>query len=276
VKISYAIHSSDSSSLYLDFWPIVSEIWFKKFNVQPILIYIDHDLDKFIDESYGKVVRIKPIENQPIHLQNQIVRFWFPIKFQNEVSIISDIDMLPISNEYFIHQIMNLHLDNYIHLNPCVESYGRLPACYHLANGAKFQEILEIDNDWVTFYFKVLKEGSIICEKNSLPIWFCDEAYTSSKVLNHKNLGKIKLIQRKEGQNGYRIDRTNWLYNKWLLDYDYYFDLHSIRPLKDFKQEIYKIKNRILISKKRKPFKLEVGFFHFLWLIFRKIKRQSN
>lgn len=271
MKISYAIHSSDSSSLYLDFWPIVSEIWKQKFNVTPILIYIDNDLDKIIDETYGKVIRLKPIENQPIHLQNQIVRFWFPIKYQNEVSIISDIDMLPISNEYFTKQIENLDSKNYIHINPCVETYGRLPACYHIAKGEIFKKVLEIEEDWNKFYFKVLNEGSIICNNNNLPIWFCDESYTSSKVLAKTHTEIIKLISRENGQNGFRIDRSNWFYNKWLLNFDYYYDLHSLRPLKDYKNEINEIKDLIINSKKRKPYKIEFLFFDYLTRVINKI-----
>ena len=272
MKISYAIHSSDSSSLYLDFWPIVSEIWKEKFNVTPILIYIDNDLDKIIDETYGKVIRLKPIENQPIHLQNQIVRFWFPIKYQNEVSIISDIDMLPISNEYFTKQIEKFDSKNYIHINPCVETYGRLPACYHIAKGEIFKEVLEIEEDWNKFYFKVLNEGSIICNNNNLPIWFCDESYTSTKVLGKTHTEIIKLISRENGQNGFRIDRSNWFYNKWLLNFDYYYDLHSLRPLKDYKNEINEIKNLIINSKKRKPYKIEFLIFDYLIRIINKIK----
>ena len=245
MKISYAILSSDSSSLYLDFWPIVSEIWFKKFGIQPILIFIDNDLDKIIDETYGKVFKIKPIEDQPLHLQNQIVRFWFPIHFENEVSIISDIDMLPISLEYFNHQIANRDNDSYLHLNPCIDTYGRLPACYHVASGKLFKNILEIEEDWISFYFKVLNKGTIICKNDNLPIWFCDEAYTSNKVISKLNEYKISLLKRNGGQNGYRIDRANWKYNQWLLNYDYYYDLHSVRPLNDHKKEILEIKNSI-------------------------------
>lgn len=269
MKISYAIHSSDSSSLYLDFWPIVSEIWAKRFGITPILIYIDNDTNKIIDETYGKVYRISPIENQPINLQNQIVRFWFPIKFKDEVSIISDIDMLPLSSEYFIEQVSKLNYENYIHLNPCIEDYGRLPVCYHIATGQKFQKVLEIENDWEEFYFKVIKEGYLICKKNNLPNWFCDESYTSNKVLNYSNLNDIKLIYRKGGQNGYRIDRSNWHYNKWLLNYDYYFDLHSLRPFNDNKIEIQNIKKMILKSKKRKPYSFEIIIFRLFSKFFK-------
>ena len=47
MKIKYAIMSSDSNPLYLDFWPIVSKVWKEKFDIEPILYYIDenHDID---------------------------------------------------------------------------------------------------------------------------------------------------------------------------------------------------------------------------------------
>ncbi len=48
--------SSDSNSLYLDFWPIVSKIWKKKFNITPILYYIDENHNIEISEEFGKVI----------------------------------------------------------------------------------------------------------------------------------------------------------------------------------------------------------------------------
>ena len=251
MKIKYSIHASDSNSLYLDFWPIVSEIWVKKFNITPILIYIDNGEDSLLATKYeyGVVYKVKAIKEFPIHLQTQIIRFWYTSLFPDDVSIISDIDMLPMSMDYFINSIRPYDENSYIHLNSCVEIYGRLPACYHVAKGSQFKKVLEIEEDWNVFFKKVLHEGDIECKINNLPIWHSDECYTSKKVL-HDKTSKVILLKRKEN---HRIDRSYWVYDKSFINYDYYLDAHSIRPYSENKQEIEFLKNKIINSKNKKP-----------------------
>jgi hypothetical protein len=252
MKIDYAIHSSDSNKLYLDFWPIVSEIWLKKFSIIPILVYIDAE-EKNIDETYGIVINMKPIKGIPIHSQAQIVRFWVTSLYPEKVSIISDIDMIPLSIDYFHNSIKLLNDYNYIHLNPCIESYGRLPACYHVAKGNVFKEVLEIDTEWETFLRKVLNycidKSNFGHTKES---WFADDLYSSDKVLEFNNRNRICFIKRKRGIQNRRIDRINWNYNKLLLKFNYYFDSHSIRPFSEFNQEIIFLKDMTINSNSNK------------------------
>ena len=235
MKIDIAVVSSDSNPFYLDFWGTVSRIWKLKFNITPLLIYIDN-ADSYLSEEFGRVIRIKPVANIPIGVQNQIVRFWIPILFPEQVCIISDIDMYPLSSNYFINSIKNLFKDEYAHLNPCIETYGRLPACYHIAKGNVFKEIFDLDSDWVSFLNKVLKFSFNISKVKF--DWNSDEMYSSYRVLNYNGKVIINLIKRKNGQNGYRIDRLNWTYSKDLLNFDYYFDGHCIRPYSENMKEL--------------------------------------
>ena len=122
--------SSNSNPMYLDFWPIVSRVWLQKFNITPILYYIDENHDVEIDETYGIVKRLKPVKNVPIYLQCLWVRYWSFSEYSNDVCIISDIDMFPLSQEYFIDSISHIK-EKYVHLNPCLDSYGTLPSCYN-------------------------------------------------------------------------------------------------------------------------------------------------
>lgn len=253
MRIKYAIVSTDANPYYADFWSVVSEIWYTKFNVIPVLAFIGDD-DFSIDTSFGKVIRIKPIDGIPLHLQTQIVRFWIPSLFLDDVVIISDIDMLPISRNYFINTIEHLDNDAYCHINPCIDTYGRLPACYHIAKGSVFRDVLEIDYNWEIFLRKVITHPRVISESRQLATqWFADEIYSSFKVLSHKNNSIIKLINRKNGQNGYRIDRLHWRYNNLLLSYDYYYDAHSIRPFSEYSNEILSFKAKILAATFNRP-----------------------
>ena len=101
MKIDKVIHSCDNNKFYLDFWPLVSKIWKVKFNVEPILAFIG-DEDVEIDDTYGTVIRMGDVKGVPKYLQALWVRYWLPVTELDTVWMISDIDMLPISKEYFI------------------------------------------------------------------------------------------------------------------------------------------------------------------------------
>jgi hypothetical protein len=248
MKITKAIHSSDSNPMYLDFWPIVSKIWKIKFNIEPVLIYIDENHDIDISEEYGTVIKLKPVKDIPIYLQNLWVRYWYPSQSLEDTWIISDIDMIPISEKYFITNINQIDDNAYVHLNPCIDTYGTLPSCYHVAKGFMFKKILELHDKWEDsilhlFNLSLGKDpGGHLFGKNH---WFADEKYSSEKVLSYKNNNpnEVIFIPRVNGQNGFRIDRTDWVYDEKLLEQDYYIDSHSIRPYSLYKTKIDELIN---------------------------------
>tara|TARA_R100001082_G_scaffold86120_1_gene52705 strand:- start:7880 stop:8668 length:789 start_codon:yes stop_codon:yes gene_type:complete len=250
MKIDYAIHSSDSNPMYLDFWPIVSKIWKLKFNVTPLLIYIDEDHSINIDDTYGEVVKMKPIEGIPLYLQNLWVRYWYTSQKPDSVNIISDIDMLPLSKKYFVDTIADIDDNSYVHINPCIETYGIIPSCYHIAKGSKYKEVLDLHDNWedsIKFLFGLNMgndPGGHLAGKNH---WFADEYWGSKKVIERMHtVGDVVLIKRNGGQNGFRIDRPNWGYDEALVPNDYYYDSHSLRPYQDHKDEIDKLVNLVL------------------------------
>ena len=244
MKIDYAIHSSDSNEMYLSFWPIVSKIWKLKFNIEPILIYIDKNQNLEIDETYGKVIRITEVGGIPTYLQNLWVRYWYPINFPDKVSIISDIDMFPISKDYFIDSIKDIDIEKYIHLNPIVDRSPHqlpLPSCYHVASGKKFKEVLELPDSWEESIFELYNTGLGFDHGGELQgkdRWGSDERYATIKINNYKNQDDLVFIKRNGGQSGYRIDRSNWNYVPDKVINGEYIDSHSIRPYNLHKNEI--------------------------------------
>lgn len=231
MKIDVAIHSSDSNPLYLDFWESVSRAWKTKIGIEPVLIYIDHDYDtKIISEQYGKVIRIKPLGDIPLYVQCQTVRYWYATQLKDKVGIISDIDMYPLSKWYFKTQLLHLTNDKYVHLNPCMDTYGQIPACYHVAQGNTYANVLG------NYSFDEYMNKAIDFSKSNdtsyadFKYWFVDERYSTALINNYSDKSIFEFIKRDGGQNGHRIDRPNWKYDKKLVTDDYYYDSHSIRP----------------------------------------------
>jgi len=252
MKIEYAIHSSDSNSMYLDFWPIVSKIWKVKFDIAPLLIYIDENHDIDIDDTYGEVIKFKPVKDIPVYLQNLWVRYWYPSQKPDSISILSDIDMLPLSRKYFVDNIAEIPDDFYVHINPCLESYGIIPSCYHIGRGSKYKEVLDLHDNWedsIKFIFNLKNGKDPGGELSGKDCWFADEYYGSKKVMERfHGSGDVVLIPRDGGQNGFRIDRPAWGYDPDLVSQEYYYDCHSIRPYQDHKEEIDKLVDLIIGS----------------------------
>lgn len=239
MNIDIAIHSSDSNPLYLDFWESVSRAWKTKLGIEPVLIYIDHDYKTAaISEKYGKVVRMKPIPGIPLYVQCQTVRFWYATQLGDKTGIISDIDMYPLSKYYFKTQIRHIEKHKYVHLNPCISSYGQYPACYHVAMGSTFASVLG-SYDFETYMQMAINYSNNVDTSNgSLTYWFVDERYSTMLITNHPDKSIFKFINRNGGECGHRIDRSAWGYSHQLVTNDQYYDAHSIIPFTDHETEL--------------------------------------
>lgn len=235
MKIDYAIVASDDNPMYLDFWPVVAKLW-KRLGITPVLLYFG---DGHVSNEGGIVIPMPKVDDLP--LATCWSRYWFCGQWPNKTFIISDIDMLPFSKWYFVDQLEAYDENEYIHLNPCIETYTRLPSCYHVAKGIVFKNRLELHDDFIES-FNHLKAQSFNNDNDYRATghrqWCYDEFY-ASHMLTSK--GYITEIKRDGGESGHRIDRTNWNYNPEDVINGYYYDSHSIRPYAENTHEINKL-----------------------------------
>jgi len=230
MKINYAIHASDDNSMYLDFWPLVSKLWKLKFNIEPILLHFGKSE---VDNTHGTVIKMNILEDYPVALQAQCSRYYYATTLAEDVGIISDIDMLPLSVYYFKEQIRNVGSEQYVHLNPCFDTYPQVAACYHVAKGNTYSSVLGNYNTFEEY----LNWATSIAGSG----WCCDEVSSTHKIRNHHNQEIFTYISREGGQNGHRIDRPDWKYEVGLIKQDWYYDAHCPRPYSEHKQSIDEI-----------------------------------
>ena len=247
MRIRHSIVSCDANPFYRDFWPLVSKLWKTRLGITPVLCYVDKYDDPSISRTYGQVVRYDPLDDIPLSFQTQWVRFFHATQYGQEVAVISDIDMLPLSHYYFVEQIADIDVNRYVHLNDCIDTYGHLPACYHVAKGNVFKKVLDAGESWHESCARVfsLKLGiEISLDHFGSPVyWFADEIYAAKKISEFPDQTIFLLVQREGGQNGRRIDRSNWAYSKKLLQQNYYFDAHCPRPITQYMSVINPVIN---------------------------------
>jgi len=243
--INKVIMSSDDNPMYLDFWPIVSKIWKLKFNIEPILLYFGNNIDSIPCE-YGTIIKMTTLNTLPISTQTQCARIWYAGQCNDEIVMTSDIDMLPISINYFINSIENISNDKYVHLNP-INNNTYYPICYHIAKSNTFKNILDLSDSFEQFIndlilFSKGKEHLTSSFEGMIfkgHFWALDEIFISHKLNDYKenNDNTIIHLNRDTTKNN-RIDRSYWKYDIDSLNDDLYFDCHSIRPYNSYKNII--------------------------------------
>lgn len=144
MKITKVILSCNNNPKYLPFWPIISKIWKLRFEIDPILYFIDDTEETgdevVIDETYGKVIRFKAIKSIPTSYQSQAIRLLVPALYPNDTLIISDIDMIPIDVYYFTKSIKHVNEHFFVMFTHFFQM------CYNVATGKVWSEIFNINS----------------------------------------------------------------------------------------------------------------------------------
>lgn len=235
MKIEYAIVSSNKNQMYLDFWPIVKYLWINIINIKPVLVLIS-ERDLITDNGDHIIHEIKSVDGVDTGFQSQISRMYVTKFYSDKVCITSDIDMLPLSKEYFNNIANDFSDDSLCILSSDAYKEIRYPICYNVAKGSTFNEILKMDCTFDDYCKRLLSFNQG---------WDTDELYFGKCVYEFNDKSRIKLLSRgwTNGIANHRIDRVRWVYDTNLLKSGRYIDSHSLRPYSIYKEEIRKLIN---------------------------------
>jgi len=178
MKISYCLFSCNDNPKYYSFFPYIKKIWEKKLGVKCILIYIGDILPDLLKKYQNDIIIFEPIENMNTAYIAQNIRLLYPalIKCDDGV-IIADIDIIPLSNKYFIQQISSYTNDlfiNYTYETKC-DDIKEYYICYNVALPATWSKIFNIN--------------SIEDIKKTLILWYRDLNYHYDDKYRSKCIG---------------------------------------------------------------------------------------
>lgn len=231
MKIDRVIVSSDENEIYLPFWPLIAKAW-KDMGIQPTLALIAHKGAK-VDTSIGDVIYFEPIQGIPTSFFAQVIRLLLPIYFENDICLLSDIDMLPLNKAYFVDSIKKYSDDCFVTFRDQASDFyiknNMFPMCYNVAKGSVFQEVFKISDPQtiprrIKYWYRA-RHG-----------WYTDEIMLG-KYLNSWEAKQFRLIKLGHKVKR-RIDRGRWEYNETLLKEGYYIDSHLLRPYSQYRSEI--------------------------------------
>lgn len=223
--INRAIVSTDSNPIYYEFWPLVAKAW-KNTQIEPTVAVIGA---LNLNYAYGTIVKMPVIEGISSGFIAQVIRLIVPCLFPEEVCIIGDIDMIPLSRQYFTKHIAGYDDDSIIVFSSdAYKTELRYPMCYIAAKGKYFQEIIGLKNtdlDTIVNFIKDLHALNLA--------WDTDELFFTRQLHNSALLSKTILLKR-GGWKPFaknRIDRTHWKYSLWGFSINKYIDAHCLRPM---------------------------------------------
>lgn len=237
MKIDRVILSTNDDPKYLAFWNIAAPLW-KAMGYQPTLALIAKE-GCFVDTSLGDVVRLDPLTGISEALQTQVVRLFLPGLFPEDVCLISDIDMLPISRSYFAAGAAPYSEDQFVvYRDRAYSSYERrYPMCYSAAKGAIFGEIFQIHS------IEDIKQRIIDWHRMDYG-WDTDELMLYQSVINWEKQGG-SVVRLGHSVFG-RLDRASWKGDYEGADLDGYVDCHCPRPYFSYRHSIDQVAAAVL------------------------------
>jgi hypothetical protein len=230
LRLDRVIVSTDMNPTYVQFWPIVAKVWKEVVGLPCTLVVIGCP-DESIDTSLGDVIFFEPIEGIPTSLQAQVIRLFAPCldQYQDQVCLISDVDMIPLCRWYFKKSVKNIPEDCFVVYRDGCDKGERYPMCYNAAKGSVFREIFNI---------RTLDDiRELIIEWAALDLkWNTDEIMLT-KILKEWNKASQRCFCLGHNTVG-RVDRLDWQYSKTLVKKHHYIDAHMVRPYLQYQQAI--------------------------------------
>lgn len=230
LELKRVILSTNNDPSYIQFWPIVAPLW-RKMGLKPTLALVANE-NCPIDDGIGDVIRFDPLIDVPESLQAQVIRLLLPILFPEDGCLISDIDMLPISELYF-HRGASYCPDHaflvYRNKAPGYERRGTYPMCYLAAKGSIFSSVFGISS--------IEQIPDLIRKWAQMGLgWNTDERVTYFYAKKwEQNGGQLLCLNHTVGP---RLDRSYWNIDFKHLDITQYIDCHCPRPYLKYYQSI--------------------------------------
>jgi hypothetical protein len=223
LQINYAVVSSDDS-YYADFWPIVAKGW-KRIGITPVFFKIGPTWG-FYEDAHGLVYEVPAIEGVKTSWQAQVIRIW-AYKVLTGNIILSDMDMLAISSDYFNKNAEPHEEDKIVIYGADAYQDNEYPMCYILANDKVMKGIIKQET-WGEFAAYLLQN----CGQG----WGTDQWFMTKSCKEYGNLVKLNRGWNSGGVANKRLDRIGWDYR--CENAKDFIDCHLLRPYNENKEKI--------------------------------------
>jgi len=239
MKIDCVVVSSNLNETYLSYWPRVYESWLKLLGVGTYLVLVADSIPDEL-EYPERVILFPPIENMSTAYQAQCVRLLVPALLNNLTVLVSDVDIVPANESYFVDNIKNIPDDHFVSYRDAYFKNSMCAICYNAAKSNTWGEIFGISRrEDVSSKLKEWYNPQYDGKKNG-PGWYTDQQ-TLFKILHEwekteNGAGRWNVL--KDSETGFkRLDKRQRQYISHFSDTlrdelrrCIYTDFHMIRP----------------------------------------------
>ena len=210
MKIDIAITSCNNNSDYLKMFPIIHNVWKKRFNIDCYLILIDNSIPDILNDYKKYVILFDPIDKVNDIFVAQNIRLLYPCLLKNKNIIITDIDIIPISTDYFINSINNYSNDTFVSFTDRYNKQKMSAICYNVANTEIWKKIFNINNkmDLINLIKKWYVFNNYDGKKNC-DGWYNDQLKLYEYLLVYKNNNNKIITLNDKSLNFSRIDKRH-------------------------------------------------------------------
>ena len=238
------IVSSDDSSYFLNFWPIVCKSWKKFFDITPTLAFVSNrsESEPLIQKlkSYGEVIVVPELENIPKANQAKVARFLVASTFDEKVCTIEDIDTIPLERNYIEQRLKKRPKNKILAVGREVlentPHHGKFPISHITSEGYKFKDLFNPRLKKYADAVRSFEKIEVFDHKENIlnhPSNFSDESLV--RALIHINDLKQSIFDVRRDVDIYNdwIDRSWWRIDKEKLNKGEYVCCNFMRPFKE-------------------------------------------
>tara|TARA_B100001996_G_scaffold82431_1_gene60810 strand:+ start:1570 stop:2313 length:744 start_codon:yes stop_codon:yes gene_type:complete len=237
MKIDTVILSSNDNPDYIQFWPIVSEAW-TLMGVEPILIYTGEqklNLKGNVINFYNK--------NMDSSFVAQNIRILYPSLLDGNNCLVSDIDNLPLSKNYFVNSVLNFNDNSFIIYRPDACPPNMISMMWNAANSSTWKEIFNIDSEKnIEKYLKKWYTRKYTIEGTA---WYTDQIKLRKYVNKFSKKNKSRIVELNDNELGFFRFNRNRLEKHFNMINENpnlkFTDFHMPRPFSEYEELINKV-----------------------------------
>lgn len=227
--------SCDENPMYIDFIPLITKAW-NRLNITPVFVIIkDGPITNTITQK-SIIYTFPPVSDIDMPFQSTFARIWIWKELKGNC-ILSDMDMLPISDAYFNGTAAKYSDDTIVsYCDDAIELFNQIAACYILASSKVISKLIN-EKDWQTF----ITNRSVDYNQ----AWGGDQDYLQLLLNKHDKVERLKRGWHPSGQAFNRLDRISWVYSEKQIKAGTLYDCHLLRPYNEHKDRIDELYNLI-------------------------------
>jgi hypothetical protein len=146
MRLDLCLLSCDLNSTYYDFFPLIKKFWKEKVGIECILILVAKELPYSLLPEKNSIIMFPPLPEIPTAFQAQCIRLLYPCLLKFNGIIISDMDIIPLNNDFFVKTVETLQQQNtFCIYRDVISDNKQYPMCYCAASSETWREIFKIN-----------------------------------------------------------------------------------------------------------------------------------